>query len=95
MGTCASSQFTSKGGNFSWKSRVNIVHYDGKLQQWRQPLKAEHVLSQNPNCFICSSECMYIGSLLPHELGALAIKANAALLTHSILKSSSSTSVSL
>ncbi|XP_054778082.1 uncharacterized protein LOC129286071 [Prosopis cineraria] len=66
MGTSASSQCKNEDGNFSWKFTVNLVHFDGKLQQWKQPLKAEHVLSQNPNCFICSSDSMYIGSLLPH-----------------------------
>ncbi|KAI9123378.1 hypothetical protein K1719_004678 [Acacia pycnantha] len=66
MGTSASSQCKKKDGNFSWKFTVSIVHFDGKLQQWKQPLKAEYVLSQNPNCFICSSDSMYIGSLLPH-----------------------------
>ncbi|XP_028776618.1 uncharacterized protein LOC114733335 [Neltuma alba] len=115
MGSSASSQCKNKYGNFSWKFKVSIVHFDGKLQQWKQPLKAGYVLSQNPNSFICSSNSMYIGSLLPHvapseelqvgeiyfliplfksdiplslqELGALAVKAHAAL-THSINKSS-------
>lgn len=113
MGTSASSLCKSKGVNLSWKFTVSIIHYDGKLQQWKQPLKAKYVLSQNSNGFICSSDSMYIGSLLPHvspseelqvgqiyflmplsqshiplslqELGALAIKAHAAL-THSTKK---------
>ncbi|TKY45384.1 hypothetical protein E2542_SST30275 [Spatholobus suberectus] len=107
MGTCASIQYASKGGNHSWQSTVNIVHLGGKLQQLKEPIKAWHVLSQNPNCFICCSESMYVGSPIPpvapteelqlghiyflvplpksrvplslQDLGALAIKANAAL----------------
>ena len=106
MGTCASTQYANKGGNLSWQSTVNIVHLDGRLQQPKKPVKAWHVLSQNPNCFICCSETMNLGSpmqavspseelqldrtyfLLPlgksrvplslQDLGALAIKANAA-----------------
>ncbi|KAL1361934.1 hypothetical protein HN51_010242 [Arachis hypogaea] len=66
MGTCASIQGSSKkGGNFtSWESCVNIVHLDGSLQQLKKPLKAWHVLSQNPNCFICSSESINVGSTM-------------------------------
>ncbi|KAK7257912.1 hypothetical protein RIF29_32233 [Crotalaria pallida] len=123
MGACASTQLTSKGAKLCWQSNVNIIHLDGKLEQFNEPIKAEHALFQNPNCFLCSSESMYVGSLLPHvdpneelqfdhiyflmplskshvplslhDLCALAIKANAALVrselitTNSIMKSSS------
>ncbi|XP_027355351.1 uncharacterized protein LOC113865165 [Abrus precatorius] len=67
MGTCASSaQYTNKSGNQSWQSTVSIVKLDGNLQQLKKPIKAWHVLSQNPNCFICCSESMYVGSpMLP------------------------------
>ncbi|KAK7264338.1 hypothetical protein RJT34_31945 [Clitoria ternatea] len=65
MGTCASTQYSSKGGNHRWESMVNIVQLDGTLQQFREPIKAWHVLSQNPNCFICCSESMYVGSPMP------------------------------
>lgn len=65
MGTCASSQNTGQGGNFTWKSSVNIIDMEGKLQQLKEPKKAGHVLSQNPNCFVCSSESMYVGSPIP------------------------------
>ncbi|KAK4258699.1 hypothetical protein QN277_005120 [Acacia crassicarpa] len=66
MGNCASPQYTRKGGNLSWKSSVNVIDMEGKLQQLKEPKKAWHVLSQNPNCFICSSESMYVGSPVPH-----------------------------
>ncbi|KAJ1382967.1 hypothetical protein SESBI_43782 [Sesbania bispinosa] len=66
MGACASSQFTSKGGNFGGEITVSIIHLDGRLQQFKEPIKAGHVLSHNPNCFLCSSESMYVDSLLPH-----------------------------
>jgi len=107
MGICASTQYAVKGGNQSWKSTVNIVKIDGRLEQLKEPVKAWHVLSENPNCYICCSETMYVGSpMLPvpptqdlqlgliyflvplsksrlplslQDLGALAIKANAAL----------------
>lgn len=107
MGICTSTQYTSKGGNHSWQATVNIVHIDGRLQQLKESIKAWHVLAENPNCFICCSESMYVGSPMPpvapnqelqlghiyflvplpksrvplslQDLGALAIKANAAL----------------
>ncbi|CAL0304216.1 unnamed protein product [Lupinus luteus] len=73
MGTCASTEYASKGVNSSWLSTVNIVHLDGRLQQLKEPTKAWVVLSQNPNSFICCLESMYVGSPMPpvaptHEL---------------------------
>ncbi|KAJ1382965.1 hypothetical protein SESBI_43780 [Sesbania bispinosa] len=66
MGSCTSTPYASKGGNQSWKSMVNIIHLDGKLQQLKGPIKAWQILSQNPNCFLCSSDSMYVGSpMLP------------------------------
>ncbi|CAL0329210.1 unnamed protein product [Lupinus luteus] len=64
MGACASSQFISKAENLCFQTRVNIIHMDGKLEQFKEPIKAEHALFQNPNCFLCSSESMHVGSLL-------------------------------
>lgn len=63
MGSCASNLNASKSGNKS-TIVVNIVHSNGKLQQLKEPIKAWHVLSQNPNHFLCSSETMYVGSYL-------------------------------
>jgi hypothetical protein len=66
MGICASSQYTRKDGiALNWPSTAKIIHLDGKLQEFRHPIKAGHVLSQNPNCFLCSSESMYINSQVP------------------------------
>ncbi|XP_020216738.1 uncharacterized protein LOC109800361 [Cajanus cajan] len=65
MGSCASTEYTSKSGNQSWQSTVNIVHLDGKLEQLKEPTKAWHVLSENPNCYMCCSESMYVGLPMP------------------------------
>lgn len=35
-----------------------------KLQEFVQPIKAGHVLSQNPKCFLCNSEFIYVDSFL-------------------------------
>ncbi|OMO92188.1 hypothetical protein COLO4_17794 [Corchorus olitorius] len=63
MGNCASSHYTTKSGNLP--PTTKIIHPDGMLQEFRQPIKASLVLSQNPNTFLCNSELMYVNSLLP------------------------------
>lgn len=67
LGACASSRCTNKAGEgLKWpSSKAKIIHLDGRLQEFKQPIKASHVLSQNPKCFICNSELMCIDSHLP------------------------------
>ncbi|EOX97223.1 Uncharacterized protein TCM_006313 [Theobroma cacao] len=67
MGICASSQYVKMGGNLSWPPpTTKIIYPGGRIQEFRQPIKASLVLSQNPNCFLCNSELMYVNSRLPH-----------------------------
>ncbi|KAI4295574.1 hypothetical protein L6164_035607 [Bauhinia variegata] len=66
MGNCVSSQLASQGGCLCWQTRVNIIHLDGRLEQLEEKKKAGHVLSENPDCFLCCSESMFVGSLRPH-----------------------------
>ncbi|KAK4258694.1 hypothetical protein QN277_005117 [Acacia crassicarpa] len=65
MGNCVSPQYEGKGGSLSRKFSVNVIDMEGKLQQLKEPIKAGHVLSQNPNCFISSLESMCVGSPIP------------------------------
>jgi hypothetical protein len=67
MGNCASPQYKEKvaGGGLNRTSPAKIVHIDGRLQEFREPIKASNVLSLNPNSFLCSSESMYIDRRLP------------------------------
>ncbi|RZC45496.1 hypothetical protein C5167_038449 [Papaver somniferum] len=69
MGVCASSETTrrrpSGGGIMSSESTAKVIHTDGRLQEFKQPIRAEHILSQNPNCFLCSSETMYVDMIIP------------------------------
>ncbi|KAF8028325.1 LOW QUALITY PROTEIN: hypothetical protein BT93_E1057 [Corymbia citriodora subsp. variegata] len=79
MGNCAASQITRNGGldmttyHNNWPSSspstLKVIHMDGRLQEFTQTIKASHLLSQNPNCFVCSSESMFIDSIVPqiHE----------------------------
>ncbi|XP_048135639.1 uncharacterized protein LOC125315240 [Rhodamnia argentea] len=79
MGNCAAPQITRNGGlamtahHHNWSSSppstLKLIHTDGRLQEFTQTIKASHLLSQNPNCFLCSSESMFIDSIVPriHE----------------------------
>ncbi|KAJ4716441.1 HTH-type transcriptional regulator [Melia azedarach] len=66
MGNCAAPQYRKNGVNYiNWPATAKIIHLDGRLQEFRQPIKAGSILSENPNCFLCCSESMYIGSQAP------------------------------
>ncbi|KAF8028326.1 hypothetical protein BT93_E1058 [Corymbia citriodora subsp. variegata] len=79
MGNCAAAQITRNGGlamtihRHNWSSSppstLKVIHMDGRLQEFTQSLKASRLLSQNPNCFLCSSDSMFIDSIVPqiHE----------------------------
>ncbi|XVF15679.1 hypothetical protein REPUB_Repub09cG0175900 [Reevesia pubescens] len=74
MGGCASSTSNSKsgkavvGGSSTIKipsTAAKVVHIDGRVQEFMQPIQAKNIICQNPNCFLCSSESMSIGSSVP------------------------------
>ncbi|XP_048135641.1 uncharacterized protein LOC115737217 [Rhodamnia argentea] len=79
MGNCAAPHVARNGGlamtahHHNWSSSppstLKLIHTDGRLQEFTQTIKASHLLSQNPNCFLCSSESMFIDSTVPriHE----------------------------
>lgn len=64
MGLCVSSHITRQGGIFvNLPSAAQIIHWNGRLQELWHPIKAGEILSQNPNCFLCSSETMNVNSV--------------------------------
>lgn len=77
MGACASSSTSSSkpgkatsgsgGSNTIRRSQAaaKVVHVDGRVQEFRQPIQANNIISQNPNCFLCNSESMSIGTCVP------------------------------
>jgi len=67
MGICASSEYKRRDGRIDLNrpSTAKIIHLDGRLQEFRQPIKAGHILSQNPNSFLCSADSMDINSHVP------------------------------
>ncbi|KAF3976276.1 hypothetical protein ACB098_02G172900 [Castanea mollissima] len=56
----------------STKTKANkttkVIHMDmdGWVQELKQPIQAKAITSQNPNCFLCSSESLSIGTCAPH-----------------------------
>lgn len=66
MGNLCSSNIMSKNEVLNWPSTAKVIHINGSLQEFRVPIKANHILSQHPDSFLCSSETMYIGSHPPH-----------------------------
>ncbi|PON44730.1 hypothetical protein TorRG33x02_330300 [Trema orientale] len=63
------------GGCTSVSGRVGRRRFMAKLtviveelEELKQPLKAAQVLSRTPNCFLCSSESMFVGAH-PPQLG--------------------------
>ncbi|KAK4742308.1 hypothetical protein SAY87_000309 [Trapa incisa] len=75
MGNCLSpEQFGTNHSdecakNLHHCSTVKLLLCDGMLQEFHRPVRAEEVLSKWPECFICCSESMFIGSAVPriHE----------------------------
>nr|DAD40610.1 TPA_asm: hypothetical protein HUJ06_014933 [Nelumbo nucifera] len=71
MGICISTptmraQRRGGGEGTGWPSTAKVIHVDGKLQEFKYPTTAGHVILQNPNCFLCSSESMNLDSCVPH-----------------------------
>nr|GMD08693.1 Mitochondrial fission regulator like [Ipomoea batatas] len=46
-----------------------VVNMNGALQEFRRPVKAADVLSDNPNCFLSNSEAMNVNSAMPQVAG--------------------------
>ncbi|KAL8116180.1 hypothetical protein AgCh_022611 [Apium graveolens] len=66
MGNLCSSNIMSKNEVLNWPSTAKVIHINGSLQEFRGCIKANHIQSQHPDSFLCSSESMYIGSHPPH-----------------------------
>ncbi|PIN12369.1 hypothetical protein CDL12_15022 [Handroanthus impetiginosus] len=65
MGTCASSHLTTKqSGSIKFPS-AEVVHHDGRRQEFRRWITAEEILSLHPNCYLCNSDSMVINSNAP------------------------------
>ncbi|XP_057795926.1 uncharacterized protein LOC131012033 [Salvia miltiorrhiza] len=69
MGICVSSHSTrtpeDEQQQGRWPSSAKVVDLEGRLEEFRQPVTAEEVLSRHPNCYLCSSDSMLINSNAP------------------------------
>ena len=74
MGACASTGYTKtlKGKGYGGygegdgvKAKVKVVHFHGKIEEFKKPIRAKNITSENPGCFLCNSESMLIGSCMP------------------------------
>lgn len=79
MGVCASSEKskttksnTGKGKgkrhvaeSFRRPSTIMVIDLEGRIKEFRQPIPASSVISDNPDCFLCNSESIYLGTCTP------------------------------
>ncbi|KAL3722244.1 uncharacterized protein LOC104420474 [Eucalyptus grandis] len=71
MGACLSSRSTKRShqtrecSKGSSAATVKIVRADGKVRQYKEPLQARLITSQNPSFFLCSSESLSLDSCPP------------------------------
>ncbi|KAJ8431571.1 hypothetical protein Cgig2_025613 [Carnegiea gigantea] len=45
---------------------VRVIQRDGKMKEFNPPICAAQILSQNPDCILCSSDSMFVDSYLDH-----------------------------
>ncbi|KAI3809758.1 hypothetical protein L1987_19358 [Smallanthus sonchifolius] len=76
MGTCASIQYSGNQGTLlignGTSTTAKVIHsIDGRLQEFRQPVKAGNVLfgHQPESFFLCSAEDMFVNCHVPHVPG--------------------------
>ncbi|TKY70510.1 hypothetical protein E2542_SST06800 [Spatholobus suberectus] len=76
MGACASSPSakttTAKGGgarasseSFRRPPSIMVMDMLGKIKEYKQPIPARTVLSENPRCYLCNSESVHVGTCMP------------------------------
>ncbi|KAG9440856.1 hypothetical protein H6P81_021021 [Aristolochia fimbriata] len=63
MGNCGSSPSTTT--RVGRPAAAKVIHVDGRLQEFPVPVRAGQVASQNPGCFLCSSESMFLDTHIP------------------------------
>ncbi|XP_042043016.1 uncharacterized protein LOC121788400 [Salvia splendens] len=52
-------------GSSSLSSSVKVVDLEGRLEEFRQAVTAEEVLSRHPDCYLCSADNMVVNSQAP------------------------------
>ncbi|KAG6571421.1 hypothetical protein SDJN02_27984, partial [Cucurbita argyrosperma subsp. argyrosperma] len=76
MGVCASTHTATISANPKRGMRlhqqqqpnldsIKVIHMDGFVQEFSDPIKASKITSHNPNLLLCNSDEMFIGSRVP------------------------------
>ncbi|KAJ4963669.1 hypothetical protein NE237_023608 [Protea cynaroides] len=65
MGICISIEPAKEREDLIQKSEAMVIDADGKLQKFKEQTKVRDVISQNPNCFLCNAESIYVDSCFP------------------------------
>ncbi|CAJ1929891.1 unnamed protein product [Sphenostylis stenocarpa] len=80
MGACASSPsattittaWVKEGGDgarasesFRRPSSIMVMDMAGRIKEFKKPIPARTVLSDNPHCYLCNSESVHIGTCMP------------------------------
>ncbi|KAI4314900.1 hypothetical protein L6164_027763 [Bauhinia variegata] len=56
---------SSRRASIRSSSAITVIELEGGIKELKQAMEAKVVISQNPNCFLCNSESMYIGTCMP------------------------------
>ncbi|XP_047942594.1 uncharacterized protein LOC125189352 [Salvia hispanica] len=66
MGICVPSPAIEKPVDERRRSSsVKVVDLEGRLEEFRQAVTAEEVLSRHPDCYLCSADNMVVNSHAP------------------------------
>ncbi|XP_041999721.1 uncharacterized protein LOC121749199 [Salvia splendens] len=65
MGICVPSHAIEKPVDERPSSSVKVVDLEGRLEEFRQAVTAEEVLSRHPNSYLCSADNMVVNSHAP------------------------------
>ena len=65
MKTATGSSSAARSESFRRPSTIMVIDLEGRIKEFKRPIPASFVLLQNPNCYLCNSESMYLGTCLP------------------------------
>ncbi|KAI9089146.1 hypothetical protein K1719_029425 [Acacia pycnantha] len=55
----------ASGESFRRPSAIMVMDLEGGFKELKQPVTASSVIADHPNCFLCNSESIYLGTCLP------------------------------
>lgn len=55
----------SESESFRRPSSIMVMDMQGKVKEYKQPVPAKSVLSENSRCYLCNSESVHLGTCMP------------------------------